>query len=280
MCLALKQAPREASLPLNQVQQGDALRLLGTLPSQCVQAVIADPPYYNVLTEQPWDCQWRCLEEYLCWCEAWTKESLRVLKPDGLCFIFGQVGKREHGFIHLMSRLCQCHQFHDLLIWDRVVGYNQRRDSFTPAYEMILVLRKNEQVKFNKNAVRIPYNAQTIATYLKDKRYKNRKARQAHLQKGKFSTNILTCPSLKGNSKEKCGHPSQKPLGLLDKLVLCATDTGDIVLDPFLGSGATAMAAQQHGRPWIGIEQNAQYCRLAEQRLAAAQAQQQANAAD
>ncbi len=268
-----KQREQPSPLPLNQVQCGDALPLLRALPDECVQAMIADPPYYNVLTEQQWDCQWETLEDYLCWCEAWAKEGLRVLKPDGLCFIFGQVGKREHGFIHLMSRLCQHHAFHDLLVWDRVVGYNQRRDSFTPAYEMILVLRRSAQVKFNKDAVRIPYDARTIEVYLKDKRYKNCSARRAHLQKGKFSTNILSCPSLKGNSKEKCGHPSQKPLGLLNKLVLCATDTDDVVLDPFLGSGATAIAAQQHGRAWIGMEKDAHYCRLAEQRLATAQAQ-------
>eukprot|EP01031_Cornospumella_fuschlensis_P013696 gene13696-16744_t len=82
----------------------------------------------NVLEDEAWDTQWRNAEAYLEWCAAWSAECLRVLRPDGLCFIFGQLGKREHTFIHLMSRLCQTYQFHDLLIWDRAVGYNGRRD--------------------------------------------------------------------------------------------------------------------------------------------------------
>lgn len=255
----------------NQIIQGDALAELRQLPSASVQTVIADPPYYNVLENEAWDTQWPTPEAYLDWCEAWAAEAMRVLRPDGLAFIFGQPGKREHSFIHLMSRLCMKHHFHDLVIWDRAVGYDERRDSFTPQYEMILVLRKHEAVKFNKYAVRIPYDAKTIETYLKDKRYKDMAARRAHLAAGKFATNILRVPSLKGNSKEKAGHPSQKPLALIEKLIACATDEGDTVLDPFLGSGTTAIAAEKLKRRWIGIEREPAYLEITRHRLAALQ---------
>jgi site-specific DNA-methyltransferase (adenine-specific) len=246
---------------------GDALAELKKLPADSVQAVIADPPYFNVLEDEEWDTQWRDADAYLQWCAGWAGECLRVLRPDGLCFIFGQLGKREHTFIHLMSQLCRQHQFHDLLVWDRAVGYNERRDSFTPQYEMILVLRKGAETKFNKDAVRIPYDAQTIQTYLKDKRYKDLDAREAHLNKGKFATNILRVPSLKGISKEKCGHPSQKPLDLISKLIACASDEGDTVLDPFMGSGTTAVAAQVSKRDWIGIEKDAEFIEMTQNRL-------------
>ena len=230
-------------MPLNTIIQDDILNALPTFPSDTVQAIIADPPYYNVLKED-WDTQWSQLNEYLEWCDIWTSQCMRILKDDGLFFTFGQLGKREHGFIHLMARLCEKFQFHDLLIWDRVVGYNDRRDSFTPAYEMILVLRKGDKVKFNKDAVRVPYDAKTIEMYLRDKRYKDKEARLEHLSKGKYATNILSVPSLKGSSREKCGHPSQKPVELITKLILCSSDKDDIVLDPFLGSGTTAVAAE------------------------------------
>lgn len=258
-------------MKLNHIIKGDALKELRKLPDAAVQAIIADPPYFNVLEDEAWDTQWKTAEAYLAWCEKWVAECLRVLRPDGLCFIFGQLGKREHTFLHLMSRLTQKHSFHDLLIWDRAVGYNERRDSFTPQYEMVLVLRKGEagEVKFNKGAVRIPYDARTIEVYMRDSRYKNKDSRRAHLEKGKYATNILRVPSLKGISKEKCGHPSQKPLELVQKLVLCATDADDVVLDPFLGSGTTALAAQQLGRAWVGIEKSAEYVKIAQQRLAA-----------
>jgi DNA modification methylase len=254
----------------NCIITGDALQQLKKMPAGTAQAIIADPPYFNVLTKQDWDTQWEAAGEYLDWANAWTAECLRVLRDDGLCFIFGQLGKREHVFLHLMSELAKRHQFHDLLIWDRAVGYNERRDSFTPAYEMILVLRKGDKPKFNKGAVREPYSNETIQAYLRDKRYKDRDARMKHLLAGKYATNLLRVPSLKGTSKEKCGHPSQKPVDLIAKLIACSTDPGDLVLDPFLGSGTTAVVAQSLGRQWLGIEVNPLYVQLAEQRLASA----------
>jgi site-specific DNA-methyltransferase (adenine-specific) len=132
---------------------------------------------------------------------------------------------------------------------------------------MILVLRKSPEPKFNKDAVRTPYDARTIEAYLKDKRYKDQDARRTHLEAGKFATNILRVPSLKGASKEKCGHPSQKPIELISKLIACSTDPGDVVLDPFLGSGTTAAAAQKLSRKWLGIERNSNYVTIARSRL-------------
>ena len=252
---------------MQKIITGDACRVLPELPSASCQAVIVDPPYYNVLTDEKWDTQWDSEEAYLTWSLRWVRECMRVLKEDGLFFCFGQLGKREHVFIHLMSRLCDEFQFHDLIIWDRAVGYNERRDSFTPAYEMILVLRKSDTVKFIKDAVRVPYDEQTIAAYLKDTRYKDKAARQQHLLAGKYETNLIRVPSLKGASKEKCGHPSQKPSALIEKFILCSTDVGDTVLDPFLGSGTTSVAAQALGRDWIGVEVNPHYVEMAQQRL-------------
>lgn len=251
---------------LNKVIQGDAVETMRGLDSASVQAVIADPPYYNVL-KADWDTQWEQVSDYLEWSHIWISQCMRIMRDDGLCFICGQLGKREHGFLHLMSQLCLKYQFHDLIIWDRVVGYNERRDSLTPAYEMILVLRKSDSVKFRKDRVRIPYDAKTIEMYLRDKRYKDRDARFKHLSEGKFATNILSVPSLKGSSKEKCGHPSQKPAELIKKLVLMSTDKGDVILDPFLGSGTTAVVAEETGRAWIGIEKDPDYCQIAQKRV-------------
>lgn len=251
----------------NRIIQGDALAELKKLPAACAQSIIADPPYFNVLEDEAWDTQWKSATAYVAWCEKWVAEAMRVLRDDGLCFIFGQLGKREHTFLHLMSRLALQHQYHDLIIWDRAVGYNERRDSFTPQYEMILVLRRGDEVKFNKDAVRIPYDAATIQAYMLDPRYKDKKARRAHLEAGKFATNILRIPSLKGLSKEKCGHPSQKPIGLIEKLIESSTDPGDLVIDPFLGSGTTAAAARNLERKWLGIEKDSNYLNIARARL-------------
>ncbi len=248
---------------------GDALELLPQFPAKYFQVIVADPPYFQVLTDEEWDNRWKSEDDYLEWTLRWARECRRVLSKHGLMFVFGQLGKREHVWLHACSQLAQELPFHDMLIWDRAVGYNDRRDSFTPQYEMILVLRGDQDALpyFDKDAVRIPYDDATIRTYLQDKRYKDREARLEHLQRGKFATNILRVPSLKGRSKEKVGHPSQKPAALIEKLLLASSRPGDPVLDPFLGSGTTAACAESLGRTWTGIEQREDYARMAARRI-------------
>jgi DNA binding domain, excisionase family len=252
-----------------EIRLGDALDVLPSLPSNQFQMIVADPPYFQVLLEEQWDNAWHSPDEYLNWTMEWVRECRRVLKRDGLLYIFGQLGKREHVWLHTCSMLAKEMQFHDMIIWDRAVGYNERYDSFTPQYEMILVLRQAANVKpyFDKDAVRLPYDEDKIQSYLRDKRYKDKDARERHLRKGKYATNILRVPSLKGSSKEKIGHPSQKPIALINQLVSASTRKGDYVLDPFLGSGTTAAAAQELGRRWLGIESNPDYVEIARKRI-------------
>lgn len=241
---------------------GDALALLPDIPANSVQCIVADPPYYKVLDTE-WDNDWAGENAYLQFSENWVSACKRVLRDDGLLYIFGQLGKREHVWLHTCSRLANIMQFHDMIIWDRVVGY-ERKDSFVPRYEMILVLRKEQKSipYFDKDAVRIPYDRKTRELYLRDKRYKDKKAREAYLLKGKCSGNIMSIPSLKGSSREKRGHPSQKPIALVDRLVRSATREGDLVLDPFVGSGTTAIVAQATGRRWICMEKNPEYIKM------------------
>jgi site-specific DNA-methyltransferase (adenine-specific) len=237
-------------------------------PDSWAHLVVADPPYFNVLRKEAWDCQWNDQDEYLQWTVQWLHEAMRLLVPGGLLYCFGQVGKREHVMLHLMSQASQSWQFHDLVVWDRLVGYNNRKDSYTPAHEMMLVLRKDGATpRFNKDAVREPYPPEIIAKYARDKRYKNVERRVSHLRRGKYLTNIWRVPSLKGPSKEKVGHPSQKPEELIRRIIMCSTEAGDWVLDPFLGSGTTAVVARALKRRWLGIELDPDYVQMAKTRL-------------
>jgi len=252
-----------------EIHAGDALNVLPTLEANQFQIIIADPPYFQVLLEEDWDNTWQSPDAYLEWTIEWVRQCKRVLRQDGLLYIFGQLGKREHVWLHTCSLLAKQMQFHDMIVWDRAVGYNERYDSFTPQYEMILVLRHSANSKpyFDKDAVRLAYDEEKIQSYLRDKRYKDKEAREKHLRKGKYATNILRVPSLKGSSKEKIGHPSQKPIALINQLIASSSRKGDWVLDPFLGSGTTAASAEELGRRWIGIEKNQKYAAIAEKRL-------------
>jgi len=262
--------PPALTTDFGQLHHGDVLELLAAC-DETAQLILADPPYFQVLEDQAWDTSWPNAEAYLDWTRQWVAGCQRLLAPDGLLYIFGQLGKREHVWLHTCSLLTKSMQFHDMIIWDRAVGYNERSDSFTPQYEMILVLRHAEGPPpyFNKGAVRLPYDEATIQTYLRDSRYKDKAAREKHLRKGKYATNILRVPSLKGNSKEKVGHPSQKPLKLIENLIRSGSRPGDLVLDPFMGSGTTALASEKLQRRWLGIEAEADYVRMIEKRLQA-----------
>lgn len=257
-------------LVLNKVLCGDCIKVLTKLPESSARLCIADPPYFNVLVKEEWDTAWTSQEEYLEWTAQWIAAAMRVLVPGGLLYCFGQLGKREHVMLHLMSQAACEYSFHDLIIWDRAVGYNERLDSFTPAYEMILVLRKDgAQPYFDKDAVREEYSEQQKKLYARDKRYKDSAARLAHLEKGKYATNLWRIPSLKGAAKEKAGHPSQKPEALIERIIKSSSAEGELVIDPFLGSGTTAVVAKRLNRNWIGIEKNEDYVKIAQARLKA-----------
>ncbi len=252
----------------NQIYTADCLPFMAQMPDASVHLVVADPPYFRVQLQHEWDNQWPDEVAYLDWSMRWLRHAMRVLVPGGLLYVFGQVGKRQHVWVHLQARVCAEFGFHDLIIWDRAVGYNERRDSFTPAYEMILALCKvGAPPRFDKDAVRETYDAQTREKYLKDARYKDMETRRAHLERGKYATNVWRIPSLKGSSKEKLGHPTQKPLALVERLIFSSSREGDVVFDPFCGSGTTLFAAKKHGRNYLGVEINSEYANLAQKRL-------------
>ena len=247
---------------------GDGVGWLDSLPAGSVQLFIIDPPYFQVLEGEVWDNQWSSETEYLDWMDGWLGKAMRALKEDGLLYLIGQPGKRESVFLQVMARALGHGKFHDLVIWDRVVGYHVRRDSFTPAYEMILVLKKGASPYFDKNAVREPIPEKVRALYARDKRYKDREARMRYLEAGKYATNVWRIPSLKGSSREKAGHPAQKPLALLDRIVCSSSRPGDLVADPFAGSGSSGVSALRHGRVWTGCERDSRWIAVARERLA------------
>lgn len=254
------------------ILNADCLEILPQIEENSARLVIADPPYFRVLSEE-WDNQWADENEYLDWSLRWIRLAMRALVPGGLLYCFGQTGEREQVWLQLMARACCEFEYHDLIVWDRAVGYNERRDSFTPAYEMILALRKSGATPyFDKDAVREPYDAQTQARYLKDKRYKNLVLRREHLKRGKYATNVWRVPSLKGTSREKCGHSAQKPQEIMRRLVLSSSRENELVIDPFAGCGTVAQVCAQHRQRCLSIEIDSHFAAIAQQRVESVEA--------
>lgn len=139
-------------------------------------------------------------------------------------------------------------------------------------HESILHLRKGKQFNLDIDAVRVPYNEHTLKYPIHPQAKSSQYGKQRHVAwtphpLGAKPRDVFEIPVLCNGMKEKTAHPTQKPETLLEKLLLAASKPGDIVLDPFTGSGTTLVVAERLGRYWIGCETNQEYVDLSMRRI-------------
>lgn len=224
------------------VLTSDCLDLLKQIPSQSVQLIICDPPYNIQVTD------WDVYHDYTKWAASWLSEAERVLTPTGNLAIFGGLqfqGEAGSGdLLSLMSymRLHSSMLLVNLIVWNYPNGMSAQR-FFANRHEEIVWFAKTKKYFFDLDAVREPYDENTKKLYLKDKRL-----RPESVEKGRNPTNVWQIARLNGNAKERVGHPTQKPLAVIQRLVRALSYPGSIVLDFFAGSGVTTRAAIEEGR--------------------------------
>ena len=225
----------------------DCLEFLSTLDNDSVDLVVVDPPYFRIMKDR-WDNQWRDENEYLSWCQAWTAEAARVLKP-GRCFYVWGTTKTDTFLRYKMEVLNRISDFHyqNWIVWAYDWG-GRTKKTFPRKHEDLLMYSKGREFLFNADDVRIPYKMQS-----------NVRKGAINNPLGKIPTDVWT----KNNhttSREYAGwHPTQKPVALLERIVKANTDPGDTVLDFFSGSGSTAVAALRCGREFVGCEVDSVY---------------------
>ena len=144
------------------------------------------------------------------------------------------------------------------------------------SHESILHLRKSKDFKFKIDEVRIPYNEHTLkypirpqaesSQYSKGKKNGKQYVWEPHPLDAK-PKDVIEIPTISNGSWERYAHETQKPVELLRRIILSSSNKGDIVLDPFGGSGSTFAVAEAYGRKWIGIEKEISYCDIISQRL-------------
>ena len=220
----------------------DCRDLLGQLPDDSVQLIVCDPPYNISLAD--WDRH----DDYIEWASGWLKEAKRVLRPTGNLAIFGGLQYQgEAGSGDLLSILT--HMRHtssmllaNLIIWNYPNGMSARR-FFANRHEEIAWFAKTKKYYFNLDAVREPYDEETKKLYRKDKRLN-----PDTIDKGKNPTNVWRISRLNGNSKERVGHPTQKPREVIQRLIRALSYPGSTVVDFFGGSGITTRVAIEEGR--------------------------------
>jgi site-specific DNA-methyltransferase (adenine-specific) len=225
------------------VVRSDCLDLLARIPSGSVQLIVCDPPYN--ISMAGWDDR----PDYVQWAAKWLKESERVLADSGSLVIFGGLqfqGEAGSGdLLALMSEMRQRSPMRlvNLIVWNYPQGMSAHR-FFASRHEEIAWFAKTSRYFFDLDAVREPFDEEVKARYLKDKRL-----RPASVEKGKNPGNVWHMARLNGNSRERVGHPTQKPREVLRRLILALSYEGSVVLDFFAGSGvstAVAIAERRH----------------------------------
>jgi modification methylase len=249
-------------LPVDRILEGDCLAHLRALPDASVDLVFADPPYNLQLAgdllrpnnsrvegvDDAWD-KFSSFEAYDQFSRAWLVEAKRVLKPDGALWVIGSY----HNIFRLGSALQDLgFWIQNDIVWRKTNPMpNFRGKRFTNAHETLIWAARDQKSRATFN-------------------YEAMKAFNDDLQmRSDWLIPICSGPERLKDDGGKKAHPTQKPEGLLQRILLATTNPGDIVLDPFFGTGTTGAVARRLGRHFIGIERDPAYAKAAAERIAA-----------
>lgn len=249
-------------LDLDQILLGDCLDLLNGMPNESVDLIVSSPPY-NIGKE--YEAK-QALSAYL---EEQTRvlaECVRVLKPSGS--LFWQVGTfADRGalvpldirFFPILEGLGLIPR--NRIIWVRQHGLHATR-KFSGRHETILWFTKSDAHVFNLDPIRVPQK------YQNKKHYRGGKKGELSCNPdGKNPGDIWVFRNVKHNHEEQTIHPCQFPEDLIARIVLATTSQGDVVLDPYMGTGTVAVVARDHGRHFVGAEMDAKYHEVATRRM-------------
>ncbi|MBI5893957.1 MAG: site-specific DNA-methyltransferase [Deltaproteobacteria bacterium] len=241
---------------LNKIIQGDCLELLKTVPDNSIDMTFADPPFnlkkgYNSYKDS------LKLQEYLNWCELWIIEMVRITKPTGSIFVHN-IPKWLTYYAAFLNKTAD---FKHWIAWDASTAPMGK--SLQPAHYGILFYAKNsKELKFYE--VRYPHK-RTRKAHILAKDYGGKKGMLHPF--GPLVSDVWTDIHRIKHNKFRDEHPCQLPIHFLERIILMATDEGDIVLDPFSGTGTTAIAAKRLGRKYIGFELDKNYVEITRNKL-------------
>ncbi len=246
--------------------KADAVDFLRSLDTGSIDLIFADPPY-NIKKAQ-WDT-FSSQKAYVDWSMEWINEAHRVLKSTGSLYVCG--------FSEILADIkwSASHLFKGCkwLVWFYRNKANLGND-WGRSHESILHFRKSKEFVFNIDQVRIPYNEHTLKypkrTQAETSQYGNGIKSDYVWEPNELGAkpkDVLEIPTLSNGSWERYTHETQKPVELLRKIILSSSNKGDLVLDPFGGSGSTFAVAEAYERNWIGTELNEDYCSVIQKRL-------------
>jgi len=251
---------------LNQIINQDLFELLDWLPSAFVDLLFIDPPYNLTKSFGEASFRERSVANYQLWLESWFPKLLPMLKPTASVYLCGD-WRSAAAIQRVMERdliLRNC------ITWEREKGRGAKANWKNTA-EQIWFGTVSERYTFNLDAVKL--KRRVIAPYTDatghPKDWQRNSDGNYRLTHPSNLWTDLTVPFW--SMPENTDHPTQKPEKLLAKIILASSNPGDVVFDPFLGAGTTAVVAKKTGRNYVGIELDPIYCCLTEKRLALAE---------
>ena len=249
------------ALPLNTILAGDCIEMMRSLPSSSIDLIFADPPYNLQLkgdlhrpdnskvdaVDDAWD-KFSGFAAYDAFTTEWLKEAHRLLKPNGAIWVIGSY----HNVFRLGATLQDLgYWILNDVVWRKSNPMpNFRGKRFTNAHETLIWASRGDTAKYTFN-------------------YEALKALNEGIQmRSDWVLPICTGHERLKNDQGDKAHPTQKPESLLHRVLVGTTNPGDVVLDPFFGTGTTGAIAKMLGREYIGIEREEAYRKVAEKRIA------------
>ncbi|MFH0948258.1 MAG: site-specific DNA-methyltransferase, partial [Elusimicrobiota bacterium] len=198
-------------------------------------------------------------EEYLFWSAKWIDAVIPKLKNTGSFYIFLTWKYSPEIFSYMKTKLTMINE----IIWDRRVpsmGGSTRK--FSSVHDNIGFFVKSKKYYFDIDAVRIPYDEVT-----KKARTRPRFVGKKWLEVGYNPKDIWSIARIHAEDPEREKHPTQKPLDIIERIIKVSSPENGVVLDPFMGTGTTAIASKKNNRNYVGFEINSEYCEIVEKRL-------------
>ena len=266
---------------------GDCLEVLRRFPTAQADLIYLDPPFFTQRrqklstrdrrTEFSFDDRWNSISEYASFLTERLGELHRVLKPTGSIF-FHCDKTASHVARLILDDVFGTKHFQSEIIWSYRRWSNSAR-KLLPAHQTILFYSKAATFKFN--VIRTSYSPTTNVDQILQRRSRDDSNKSVYARdengnvvyggnkQGVPLSDVWEIPFLNPKARERTGYPTQKPLLLLEQIIRLVTDEGDVVLDPFCGSGTTLVAAQLLARSAIGIDVSEEAVKLTRHRLAA-----------
>lgn len=264
-------------MELNKIYQGDSLQLLKRLPDNSVDLVITSPPYSTLKTYI--NDIGILADDYVEWFIPYCKEICRVIKPTG-SFILNINDKIENGFRHpyVFDLISELHKQTELKMFERLFWNKLKslpnRSRFGDRVEYLFWFVKEKGFKFNLDEMRTEYSEKSIKRMKKPlkKRYARTEGDDnidykdwGPNPKGALPTTLVNISS--ESKRIADNHVAVYPVDLVEYFIKGSTEQGDVVLDPFIGTGTTAVASKKLGRNWIGFELQQEYIDVANIRI-------------